>query len=307
MVKPKLLFLAGPTAVGKSATAVILAKKINGEIISCDSMQIYKGMDILTSKPLARAQKGVTHHLISAVSPAAEYDVSKYCRLAAKKISEIIKRRKTPLIVGGTGLYMALLIDGIFKDKARDPGIRNRLYESVKIFGSRHLYDKLKKADPASAVKIHPHDTKRIVRALEVFENTGKPLSLLQKKRKGLSDKYDIKIACLNMPRQMLYKRIEARVKEMFDRGLLNEVKKLLQQNLSQTASRAIGIRELQGYFDGLYDLNTAKRMIARNTCLYAKRQLTWFRKDKRIQWINIGANDKPGDISKKVWKEFSS
>lgn len=303
---PKLLFLCGPTAVGKSRIAAIVAKKIKGEIISCDSMQVYKGMDILASQPSPELRKKVAHHLIAIISPCAEYDASKYCRLAARKVSEIIKKGKTPLIVGGTGLYMSLLIDGIFKNKS-DEAIRTRLYAAAQKSGALSLHMKLKEVDPEAAGKIHPNDTKRIVRALEVFESTGKPISLLQKTRKGLKDKYAIKICCLNMPRQALYKKIEERVEKMFSDGLIHEAKKLLRKKLSKTAYRAIGIRELEGYFNGSYDLNNTKQMIARNSCLYAKRQLTWFRKDKRIRWINLEADYNPRSIAQKIWKEFSS
>lgn len=302
---PKLLFLCGPTAVGKSEIAAIIAKKLNGEIISCDSMQIYKGMDILTSQPAQALRKKAAHHLIAVISPCAEYDASKYCRLATNKISEIVKKGKTPLVTGGTGLYMSLLVDGIFKNKP-DEAIRRRLYESAQKHGAAPLYKKLSEVDPEAAGKIHPNDTRRIVRALEVFESTGKPISLLQKTRKGLKDKYDIRIFCLNMPRQALYKRIEGRVEKMFDQGLVEEARRLLRKNLSTTAYRAIGIREIEGHLNGAYDLNTAKQMIARNSCLYAKRQLTWFRKDKRIKWINLETEYNPRGIAQKIWKEFS-
>lgn len=305
---PKLLFLGGPTAVGKSKVAAILARKLNGEIVSCDSMQVYKGMDILTSQPARNLRKIAAHHLISIVSPTADYDASKYCRQAKKKISGIIKKGKTPVIAGGTGLYMSLLIDGIFENTP-DYAIRARLYATAQKYGAPFLHKKLGNIDPEAAKKIHPNDAKRIIRALEVFESTGKPISLLQKKRKGLKDKYDIRIFCLNMPRSALYKRIEKRTEKMFAEGLIEEAQKLMRKKLSKTASRAIGIRELEGYFSGLHDLKAVKQMIARSSCLYAKRQLTWFRKDKRIQWITINQTDAADEIAEKIikrWKESS-
>ena len=302
--KTQIIFLVGPTAVGKSEVAVCLAEKINAEIISCDSMQIYKGMDIITSKPSLALRKKIPHHLIDAVSPAAEYNVSRYRRAALKKIKEVIERKKTPLFVGGTGLYMSILIDGIFKAKAEDKNIRERLYKEAKQKGNEYLYVKLKKVDPEAAVKIHPNDTKRIVRALEVFQATGKPISYLQKQRIGLAEKYQVRIFCLDIKRDKLYKRINERVEKMFSRGLEREVKELLKKRLSKTATFAIGIKELKGYFDGLYGLEEAKRLMKRNTRQYAKRQLTWFRKDKRINRINIKEEEKPKDIAKKIWKE---
>lgn len=300
-MKPKLIFLIGPTAVGKSEAAVNLARKINAEIISCDSMQIYKTMDIISSKPIAALRKKIPHHLINIVPPTKEYNVSRFRRDAIRKIKDIIKRRKTPFFVGGSGLYMSVLIDGIFNLKTQDKGRRQRLYQEAAERGSGYLYERLKRVDPEAAEKIHPNDTKRIVRALEVFESSGKPISCLQKQRKGLADKYEMKIFCLNMPRDKLYQRIDERVDKMFVRGLLKEVNKLLKLKLSMTASYAIGIKELKGYFDGLYDLEKAKALMKRNTRWYAKRQLTWFRKDNRISWVELGVTESPSSVANRL------
>jgi len=296
MQKEKIFFLIGPTAVGKTETAVYLAQKLNAEIISCDSMQIYKGMDIITSKPSKTLRRKIPHHLIDVLSTAKEYNVSKYRKDAVKIIKDIFSRRKIPLFVGGTGLYMSVLIDGIFETKAQDKNLREKLYKQSQLNANDYLYNRLKKVDPEAAVKIHPNDTKRIIRALEVFEITGKPISELQRLKKGLSENYDIVIFGLNMDREKLYIKIDERVDKMFRKGMVCEVKKLLKSKLSKTASCAIGIKELKGYLDGMYDLAAAKRLIKRNTRNYAKRQLTWFRKDKRIKWIEAG---------KDVWKEL--
>ena len=305
MQKQKLIFIVGPTAVGKTEAAVILAQRLNAEIISCDSMQIYKGMDIITSKPAAALRRKVKHHLIGIIGPDREYNVSKFKREALKKIKEILKKGKTPILVGGTGLYMSILIDGIFKTKAQNKNIRERFYNQAKLMGSDYLYEKLKNVDPQAAAKIHPHDAKRIIRALEVFEITGKPISELQKLKEGLSASYDIKIFCLNMEREKLKKRINERVEKMFSKGAVNEVKKLVRRKLSKTAVSAIGIKELKGYLDGAYDLNEASRLIKRNTRAYAKRQLTWFRKDKRIKWFDLKDTETSKDIAQKIWKEL--
>ncbi|MFA5157008.1 MAG: tRNA (adenosine(37)-N6)-dimethylallyltransferase MiaA [Candidatus Omnitrophota bacterium] len=296
--KNRIIFLTGPTAVGKTEIAACLAKKINAEIISCDSMQVYKGLEIISSQPSANLRKKIPHHLIAIAAPSKEYNVSDYRRSAIKKIKEIIGRGRIPLFVGGTGLYMSIVVDGIFNVKAQDSRLRKQLYKEAKMHGSNFLHQRLAKIDPEAAQKIHPNDTRRIVRALEVFEVTGKPISLLQKQRKGITDKYDVKIFCLDMPRSRLYKRIEARVDKMFQQGLVAEVKKLLGRRLSKTAAAAIGIRELKGYFTGAYDLNEARRQIIRNTCLYSKRQLTWFRKDKRIKWIKVGVKSGKSAVS---------
>jgi len=299
--KGKIIFLVGPTASGKTEAALHLAKKIGAEIISCDSMQIYRKLDILTSKPKKSACKNIPYHLIDIIDPEKEYNVSDYRKEALKKIKTIIKKDKIPLFVGGTGLYMSALIDGIFEGPMQNEKIRKKLFKQVEQMGSQYLFKQLQKKDPQAAVKIHPHDTKRIIRALEVFALSGRPISALQKERKGLADEYEIKIFCLNLPREKLYRRIEERLEKMFSLGLLEEVKRLLKLKLSRTAAFAIGIRELAGYFDGLYDLEQAKDLIKRNTRRYAKRQLTWFRKDKRITWINLIGNETPKEIAYKI------
>ncbi len=306
MATNKIVFLAGPTAAGKTKVAVYLAKKLNAEIISCDSMQVYKGMDIITATPPACLRKQVPHHLIGIIPPVKEYNVSEYRKEALKRIKEVLSMSKVPLFVVGTGLYSTMLIDGIFDLVAKDKGIRNRLYKEARQSGRLCLYGRLKKIDPIAAAKIHPNDTKRIVRALEVFEATGRPISELQKHRSGLCDEYEVRIFCLNVQRDELYRRVEERVDKMFKNGLLGEVKKLARLKLSRTASYAIGIRELKGYLDGLYDLEEARRLIKHNTRLYAKRQLTWFRKDKRIHWINIKDREKSVSIANRIFRELN-
>ena len=300
-MKPRILFLVGPTATGKTAVAVVLARALNAEIVSCDSMQVYKKMDIITSKPGKRLSRSVKHHLVGSIGPAVLYDVSRYRRDAVKKIKEIVKRGKLPLFVGGTGLYMSVLIDGIFKLKAQDRAVREKFYKEAQAKGSQYLYKKLQKVDPEAAAKIHPNDTKRIIRALEVFKVTGQPISRLQKQRIGLAHKYDISIFALDMARDRLYKRIEERVEKMFQQGLVKEARSLCKSKLSRTASCAIGLRELRGYFDGAYGLDEAKSLIKRNTRRYAKRQLTWFRKDRRINWVHVSDKEVPGRIAERI------
>ena len=305
--KNKIIFIVGPTAVGKTEVAVRLAGKINAEIISCDSMQVYKGMDIITSKPTPILRKKTPHHLINIVSPTREYNVSRYRQEALEKIRGVLKKGKIPLFVGGTGLYMSILVDGIFKAGPQSKSIRKRLYKEAKRLGSEYLYRRLQQVDPAAAAKIHPNDTKRIIRALEVFQICGKPISQLQKERKGLFDEYEVRFFCLNMERDKLYGRIEKRIDKMFNHGLLAEVKKLLKLRLSKTASCAIGIRELKEYLEGLYDLEEAKRLMKKNTRNYAKRQLTWFRKDKRIEWLEIGDKETPMQVAERIVEKLKN
>lgn len=296
--KPLILFLVGPTAVGKTSVALFLAKKIGAEIISCDSMQVYKGFTIVSSAPTLRQRKKIPYHLVNTIPPTKTYNASQYRKDALKKIKAIIKRGKIPLVVGGTGLYASILIDGIFKTSPPKKEIRQRLYDVLNREGNLAFYARLKKVDPEAAAKIHPNDTKRIIRALEVFLATGIPISRLQKQRKGITDTFEIKIFGLNMPRNTLYDRIHKRIDAMFREGLLREIKTLLRRKLSKTASYAIGIKEITGYLEGLYGLKNAKAMLKKNTRNYAKRQLTWFGKDKRIHWITIQNTDTPSRIA---------
>ena len=306
-MKPQVLFLVGPTAVGKTGVSLLLAKKLNAQIISCDSMQVYKGMDILTSKPGLKVRENIRHHLIDVVSPEKEFNVSQYRRLAINKIDQITKKGKLPLFVGGTGLYMSIVVDGIFEAKTEDPNARKKLFEDAQKHGSLSLFERLKNVDAAAANKIHPNDTKRIVRALEVYEVTGFPISQLQKNRKGLADTHEVKIFCLYMPREELNKKIDERVEKMFKEGLVQEVKKLLRKKLSRTAGFAIGIQEIKGHLEGSYDLATAKELMKRNTRSYAKRQMTWFRKDKRIDWVEIGPQESAVSAVKKIMEKWNA
>jgi tRNA dimethylallyltransferase len=196
---------------------------------------------------------------------------------------------------------MTILLDGIFEAKTEDPQVRQRLYDAALENGSVYLHDKLVVVDPQAAAKIHPNDTKRIVRALEVFETTGQPISELQKTRKGLRDEFDIRVFCLDMPRQSLYDRINQRVEEMFAAGAVEEVRRLLTMNLSKTAAAAIGIQEIGQFLSGAIDLASAKELMKKNTRNYAKRQLTWFRKDKQIVWVNVNASDSPESVAERI------
>ena len=305
--KNKIIFVVGPTAIGKSRIAVSLAQKINAEIISCDSMQVYRGMGIITSRPSAILRKTVKHHLVSVIAPVKEYNVAQYRLNALEKIKEISRRKKIPLFVGGTGLYMSILIDGIFGPGREDKDIRKRLYQEAGQEGGAYLHQKLQAVDPEAAAKIHPNDTRRIVRALEVFKRSGRPISQLQRERRGLTDEYKVRIFCLDMERDQLYRRIDSRVEKMFKQGLLAQVKRLLKLKLSKTAACAIAVKELKGYFAGLYDLDEAKRLTKKNTRNYAKRQLTWFRKDKRIEWIRIDDKETPASVANIIVKKLKA
>jgi len=306
MLKKKIIFLVGPTGIGKSAVAITLAKKINAEIISCDSMQVYRKMDIITSQVSLTQRKKIKHHLLGRLDPVKEYNVARYRKEALSICDKLFAKGKIPLFVGGTGLYYSIIINGLFPAVPEDKMIRAKLDRQLKLKGSRHLHKRLAKVDPEAAKKIHCNDARRIIRALEVYLKTGKPISALQKSRVGLGKEYELKIFGLNSNRQLLYDRIDQRVDKMFKLGLIGEVRGLLNRKLSKTAACAIGIRQLEGYLNGAWPLEEAKRLIQRDSRHYAKRQLTWFRKDKRIQWINITHKETPAQIALKLWKKLS-
>ncbi|TAM37081.1 tRNA (adenosine(37)-N6)-dimethylallyltransferase MiaA [bacterium] len=301
VLKKKIIFLVGPTGIGKSAAAVNLAKKLNAEIISCDSMQVYRGMDVITSKASLAQRRQVKHHLLDIVKPSEEYNVARYRDEALAACEKLFKKGSLPLFVGGTGLYYSVIIDGLFPSAPEDKKIRAGLYREAKAKGGAQLYKKLAKVDPIAAGRIHPNDTRRIIRALEVFMLTGRPISSLQKQRKGLGPEYEVKVFGLNTKRELLYKKIDARVEKMFRLGLIGEVKRLLKGKLSKTASCAIGIKQLKEYLRGNCSLEEARRLMQQESRRYAKRQLTWFRKDERIKWVNIKEREKPAAIANRI------
>lgn len=297
----KVIFLVGPTGVGKTDVALALAKEIEGEIISADSMQVYRGMDIGTSKPSQEERKTVPHHLVNILEPSEEYSVADFSAKAQGAIEEILSRNKVPLAVGGSGLYVRGLIDGLFPDRGKDAALRTQLYQEAEEKGTLWLYERLSKVDPQASSAIHPHDLRRVVRALEVYERTKIPISCLRKNTQGIKDRYAVELYGLIRPRTELYKRIDSRAEKMFEDGLVEEVKRLIRGRLSQTAQQAIGYREIIDYLDGRYDFEEARRLLKRNTRRYAKRQLTWFRKDKRIKWIEIKPDDSKNHVVRKI------
>ncbi|MFH1359674.1 MAG: tRNA (adenosine(37)-N6)-dimethylallyltransferase MiaA [Candidatus Omnitrophota bacterium] len=297
----KIVFVVGPTAVGKSQVAFHLAQKLNGEIISCDSMQVYKEISIASNKTLKTLRKAVRHHLIDIVSIAKSYDAAAFRQKALKTIDAIHKKGKIPIVAGGTGLYMSILLDGIFKGGQKSVRLRQQLEREAKQKGEEALYQKLQKMDLESAAKIHPHNTRKIIRALEVVLKSKRPISKLQKERKGLWGQYAIDCFALSIPRERLYERINQRVDQMFAHGIVDEIKCLERKKWSPTAKGIIGFKEIKGYLDGIYDLERAKYLMKLNTRHYAKRQMTWFRKDKRLSWIAMEDNDTPVRVAEKI------
>ncbi len=297
----KIVFIVGPTGIGKSEIALHLAEKINGEIISCDSMQIYKEINIVSNKPSPEDLKRVPHHLINVTSIEEEFDVVQFRQLAVSVIEDIEKRNRIPIAVGGSGLYVEILLDGIFEGGRKDAQLRESLKDRAAKEGIPALHKELKLKDPAAAEKIHPNDLKRIIRALEVLQVEGRPISMKQKERDGLWGHYDVSLFGLTRDRDKLYERVNQRVEEMFERGLVEEIKNLAGANWSPTASKLIGVKEVLGSINGEYGLERAKELIKINTRHFVKRQFTWFRKDKRIEWINLDENKNLEDIVNRI------
>ena len=297
----KIVVIVGPTAVGKSELAIKLARSIRGEIISADSMQAYKGMGILSQSPTASERKRAPHHLVNFLSPEKEYNAAMFADLAERKIRNILRKKRAPIVVGGSGLYVKALIDGIFPSKGKDESLRERLRAMAREKGSSCLYEKLEKVDRTSAAKTHPNDLKRIIRALEICELEKKTKEDLKSRTEGIGREYDVKIFGLALERKALYERIDARVDLMFKKGIVEEVKKLLRRKLSLTSKKALGIKELKGYLVGSYNLEKAKNMLKRNTRRFAKRQLTWFRADGRITWVDVANGDYGESVTRNI------
>ncbi len=302
----RIIFIVGPTAIGKTGLSFELARLVDCEIVSCDSMQVYKRMDIGTSKPAAMLLNALPHHLINVVEPSEDFSVAQYRELAVRAIEGIISRKKTPLVVGGSGLYVKVLIDGIFEAPVTDRRLRQALQEEAEEFGPEALYKRLAVVDPQAAAKIHRNDLRRIIRAIEVYEKAKEPISEMQKKTSGLGEGYDVRIFGLTMERAALYRKIDERVDLMFSGGLAGEAEALMSGKLGLTASQALGYKEVFGYLAGEYDLEEAKRLVKRDTRHFAKRQLTWFRRDKRVEWIELAENFDTEEVARDIWKRLS-
>ena len=289
-----LLCILGPTAVGKTEIAIAIAEKLDAEIVSADSRQIYQYMDIGTAKPTPSEQARVRHHLIDCVAPDERFSVADYQRAADMAIQDIQSRGKQAMLVGGAGLYFRAVVDGLFDGPDADPEFRARLRAKVQEFGSNVLHSRLSQVDPESASRIHPNDLIRIIRALEVYEKTGKTISELQKEWNRARPRYSFIAFGINRERQELYQRIEIRVDKMLAAGLLEEVKSLIERGYDKNlpSMQGFGYKELLDYLDGKCDWDTAVNLLKRNTRRFAKRQLTWFRNDPRIEWINLSEID---------------
>ena len=287
----KLIVLTGPTAVGKTELSINLAKAVNGEIISADSIQVYKGMDIGSAKITPDEMQGINHYLIDILEPAEEFNIHLFKTLTLKAMDEIYAKDKIPIIVGGTGFYIQSVIYDIdFCDTEADNSYRESLETIAKNKGNLYLHEMLRKVDNKSADAIHPNNVKRVIRALEYYNQTGQPISEHNTVQKNNSSPYNFAYFVLNDKRELLYERINKRVDTMFENGLIQEVKELLNSgcNKDMVSMQGIGYKEVIEYLEGKLSLDETKELIKKNTRHFAKRQLTWFRREKEVNMINI-------------------
>jgi tRNA dimethylallyltransferase len=284
-----LIFILGPTAIGKTEIAIRLAQQIDAEIVSLDSRQLYRQMNIGTAKPTPAQQEAIPHHLIDCADIDQHFSVADYQRLGDAAFADIRKRHRRVLIVGGAGLYFRALVDGLFPGPGADFAIRERLRREAEESGELTLHERLHQCDPDSAARIHPKNMVRVIRALEVYELTGKPISEHQAQWEGSGVRYEFRAFGVDMPRENLYNRIEARVDRMIAYGLIEEVKQILDAGYSPdcVALHSFGYKEIINYLGGHLTLFEAVALLKQNTRQFAKRQLTWFRGDSRIEWRN--------------------
>lgn len=304
-IKPFVIAVAGPTASGKTALGAAIAREYGGEVISADSMQIYKGMDIASAKPTEEEMLDIPHHLIGFLDRGTAFSAADYVKLANEKIHEVLGRGHLPVIVGGTGLYIDSLLNNVkFSEGGSDENYRRELYGFAEKYGNEALHSRLKDIDEEAAETIHPNNLVRVVRALEVCHITGRKFSQLKAESRLEESPYDSLIIGLDYAdRQVLYSRINRRVDEMVKNGLIDEARELWKERGMKTAANAIGFKELIPYFENQMTLEDCIDKIKQETRRYAKRQLTWFRKNKRIKWIILDEFDKKTEIFEKSKK----
>ncbi len=306
-MKKRLLIIVGPTAVGKTDTSIILAKELNGEIISADSMQIYRYMDIGTAKPNEEEKKGIPHHLIDIVNPDEEFSVAEFQKTAKNHINRLIEDEKLPIVAGGTGLYInSLIYDMDFTQSISNWELRGALEAEAREKGNEYVYNKLKQIDPHAAARIHPNNLKKVIRAIEVYEETGEKIGDFSTDL-NINQEYDVFFVGLTRDREELYDRINMRVDAMIEQGLIEEVKNLLSLGYDKNliAFKGLGYKEIIGYLEGAYSLEEAMDILKRDTRRYAKRQLTWFRRYENIHWYNLSNYDSCENLAECILKDF--
>ena len=305
MAKPKtkwIIVILGPTGVGKTDLSIQISREFPVEIISADSRQLYKYLDIGTAKPPEEVLKMVPHHFINNLNPDDYYSAGRFGREARQKIEEIFEKQKVPLVVGGSGLYLKALLEGFFEGEVRNDNIKSSLQKRLEQEGSQPLYEDLLKIDEATARRLHPHNGKQIIRALEVYLSTEEQLSELQKKKMPAPDFETLKIGLIK-EREQLYEDIDRRVDQMFADGLLPEVARILEMNYDKTLNslNTVGYREVIQYIEGEMDYQTCVELVKRNSRHYAKRQITWFKSEADIRWFEIVNREQIPEIASKI------
>ena len=299
--KKKLIVLTGPTAVGKTELSVRLAKKLDAEIVSCDSVQVYRGMDIGSAKVTPEEMQGVPHHLIDVLDPSEDFDLYRFQAMARAAVADIHARGKIPILSGGTGFYIQSVIYNVdLTENGEDPAVRARLQEIADREGPEALHAMLREADPASAEAIHPNNIRKVIRALEFLELSGTPISEHNARERQSESPYELSYFVLNRPRNELYGRIDRRVDLMMEAGLEDEVRGLLAAGIPRggTAMQAIGYKEIAAYLDGTCTRDEAVARIKTASRHYAKRQLTWFRRERNVQWIELSEHPDPDELT---------
>lgn len=289
-MKKPLIVLTGPTAVGKTSLSISLAKAVNGEIISADSMQVYKGMDIGSAKIRKEEMQGVTHYLVDILEPEEEFHIVKFQELAKAALEEIYAKGKIPILVGGTGFYIqAVTRDIDFTQAEQETSYREELEQFAKEKGAEYLHEKLREVDSKSAENIHANNVKRVIRALEFYHQNGTPISEHNEEQKQQTSPYNLAYFVLTAPREILYERIDRRVDQMMEEGLLEEVKSLRERGCHRgmVSMQGLGYKEILSYLEGEYPLEEAVRILKRDTRHFAKRQLTWFRREQDVIWVD--------------------
>lgn len=305
----KIIVISGPTASGKTALSVELAKRYNGEVISADSMQIYTDMDIASAKPTLEEQQGIPHHLVGFLDPAESFSVADYVRLCGECVSSILGRGKTPIICGGTGLYISSFVDNLtFDNSEQDHEFREEMRKFAEENGNAALLEKLREVDPQTAQTLHENNVGRIIRALEVYRTTGHTISYAKELSRKTPSPYQFVMITLDFEnRETLHRRINARVDDMVRRGLVDEARRCFEQPRRPTAAQAIGCKELYPFFRGERSPDECIEELKLRTRQYAKRQLTWFRRDKRNMRLIIGENDELSDVVEKAVRLIDS
>lgn len=295
-----LVLLVGPTAVGKSEIGLRLAHALGTDVLTADSRQVYRGMDIATDKPTPEQRQGVPHRLIDVVDPDESFNAGQYRRLALKEIERLYGDGRLPLIVGGTGLYVRALMHGLCDAPRADQAYRSSLLEEARTRGVRFLHGELMRVDPESAARLHPHDEVKIVRALEVYHLSGQRLSDVQRQHRFAEPEFSVLLIGLNRERAQLYRRIDERVESMFARGVVEETERLLAGGYGRElgAMKGLGYQQVAGYLAGEYDRAEALRLLKRDTRHFAKRQLTWFRKEPGLRWCELAERVRSEDVA---------